>query len=251
MTFHEKLRRRVQEKIGNKAKAARDAGLPESTISSYLSKHASLPRIDIALKIARAIDVPLEWLADDSKDWPPPKAEEIPPLMKVSPNDLMFDVARRHREIALDLLRNFDAAASIDWEKAAMDFGRLPPNKPLPSHIARAVSILQSIELSFNSYRQTFDPIFYATVHHNELPGSDRDVQTFINIDEAYYRFSGTPGLEAFAKIVSDRPGVIAPPERAIFDQHRENVFKFFGATAGRRSRSQPRASTPPDVEIT
>jgi len=34
------------------------------------------PRLDVALKLARFFDVPLDWLADDDRDWPPPETQD-------------------------------------------------------------------------------------------------------------------------------------------------------------------------------
>jgi len=34
------------------------------------------PRIDLGLKLAHLFGVPLDWLADDGQDWPPPKSDE-------------------------------------------------------------------------------------------------------------------------------------------------------------------------------
>ena len=46
-------------------------GLAPTAISNYIAS-GSIPRADIALKIARAVGVPLDWLIDDSQDFPPP-----------------------------------------------------------------------------------------------------------------------------------------------------------------------------------
>lgn len=68
MTFHEKVTRLCEDR--NKSKLSRRAGLSSTGISSYIAK-GCLPRLDIALRIARAIGVSLDWLADDTANWPP------------------------------------------------------------------------------------------------------------------------------------------------------------------------------------
>lgn len=85
MTFHEKLKALARNQ--NKAALARSAGLPESTISSYMCKPDSLPRVDIGLKIARALDVSAEWLFDDSQDMPPVPAAGAEPPACITPDD--------------------------------------------------------------------------------------------------------------------------------------------------------------------
>lgn len=69
MTFHEKLCR-LGETM-NKAAISRRAGLPPTAFSSYLAKPETVPRGDIALRFARALNVDLYWLLDDSRGWPP------------------------------------------------------------------------------------------------------------------------------------------------------------------------------------
>lgn len=53
------------------AKVARRAKVSPSTISNLVNR-GSIPRADNALLLARALNVPLEWLVDDLQGWPPP-----------------------------------------------------------------------------------------------------------------------------------------------------------------------------------
>lgn len=68
MNIVEKLRRLGETR--NKSEISRRAGLGPNSFSAYLAK-GSLPRCDIALRLARALDVSPEWLIDDEQDWPP------------------------------------------------------------------------------------------------------------------------------------------------------------------------------------
>ena len=124
MKFHEKLRQRVQELGLNKAKAARDVGLPDSTINNYLAKNDSLPRIDIAAKIAKAIRVPLEWLADDAAVWPPPDLS----CSYLSDRELMQEVDKRQRVKLLRVRDAIDAAKKIDWDAVQAGAAEKPPD---------------------------------------------------------------------------------------------------------------------------
>ena len=167
MRFHEKLRRRVAQLGLNKAKAAREVGLPESTISNYLVKEESLPRIDIALKIAKAIDVPLEWLADDSADFPLPEAAPKASPSKFDDEILMLEVAERQRRSMIRVLNALERAEKEDWATAVSRltkselFGIIFPIRYLAEMIGR------------------FQPAFVARLHHNSMPGAERPIEDF------------------------------------------------------------------------
>jgi len=68
MTFTEKLRRLTEDRI--KTKICRRAGLSANAINDYVSK-GYLPRIDTAVRLAKALEVSVSWLIDDTKEWPP------------------------------------------------------------------------------------------------------------------------------------------------------------------------------------
>ena len=133
--FHSKLRRRVKELDLNKAKASRDAHLPDSTIGSYLSKPKSLPRIDIAVKIATALKVPVQWLIDNREDWPPPDASSAAqPLRDATDAQLIHEVARRFRQAMVDFHSEFNNALSMDWPRLAAEASLVGPTDPWPDH---------------------------------------------------------------------------------------------------------------------
>ncbi|HEY1685521.1 MAG TPA: helix-turn-helix transcriptional regulator [Tepidisphaeraceae bacterium] len=247
MNFQEKLK--LLGDGVNKSRKARSVGLPATMISTYIAK-GSIPRGDIALKMSKALDVPLEWLLDDSQNWPPPEKENKS-IRAFSDGDLIAEVARRHRDIAKELLDDLAKAATIDWQKATIEFKASLPGKPLPSHVARALSVLHSFELNFNRYQQSFDPIFYASVHHDELPGSERDVQDFMNITEAYMMIADRPDVGAFAEVLKERPDASDPATHARFDRHRSDAIKFFRIVGGKTSNPKHVRKSSGDVEIT
>ena len=88
MTFTEKLKRLAAEI--NQSKAAKSVGLAPSTIGAYIAK-GSIPRGDIAVKLARALNGPVDWLCDDARDWPPPTTMAAP----LSNEELLVELARR------------------------------------------------------------------------------------------------------------------------------------------------------------
>ena len=168
MTFHEKLRIRV-EAIGlNKARAAREVGLPESTISSYLSKDKSLPRIDIAFKIARAVGVPLEWLADDNANWPPP----IPVLgavENIQDGFLMREVCRRLRLASMDVKERIEKAERIDWRSIASQILNQPDDSPYPPSLEPEIELASSLFFADGELRK-FEASDAIKAHWRDLP---------------------------------------------------------------------------------
>lgn len=176
MKFHEKLRRRVEQLGLNKSKAAREAGLPESTISNYLVKEESLPRIDIAAKIAKAIRVPLEWLADDAADWPPPDKSPNS-LESVNQDILMRQICVRHRRILLELLNILVVAEKCDWSKVN-DFGGWKPGESLPDGLGFLLGTIALLEDAVDRIRW-LDPWFASQVRHRELEGGTRPESEF------------------------------------------------------------------------
>ncbi len=188
MRFHEKLRRRVAQLGLNKAKAARSVGLPESTISNYLVKEESLPRIDIASKIARAIQVSLEWLADDSAGWPPPDAGDPSATSQLSDRQLMLEVGKRHRLAELRLLDALDSAEKIDWKAVRPeDFGRVAP---LVAAVVYSTHVLN-----------LYSAHAAARENHAVMPGAGRGKEDFdiIKIAERVNSIHETEGFKAIA----------------------------------------------------
>jgi transcriptional regulator with XRE-family HTH domain len=74
MEFSEKLEKMIAEKGITQTALARETGIDQSAISAMtLGKRR--PYMDQALLLARALGVPLDYLADDSMDEPPPTTE--------------------------------------------------------------------------------------------------------------------------------------------------------------------------------
>jgi hypothetical protein len=215
MDFTEKLRRRSLE-IGNKSKASRAQGLKPNAISSYVAK-ASLPRADIALKMARALDVPLEWLVDDEQDWPPPKGDR--PAVELLPDDaLLEELARRYRLQSLRVLKWFETLKRADWAEVARRLYTYPPGTKLPGELEAVLSIVFNTGTMAVFAPGNFDPRVYAEEHHADMPGRDRpaeelDITRIVNelrvwrnanphfqLVEEYVRLLGGGDPGAFAK---------------------------------------------------
>lgn len=75
MTFAEKLKRLTEDRI--KSVICRRAGLPPTAINDYISKSSTKPSAIYAMRLARALDVDLEWLIDDAQEWPPVRRKDV------------------------------------------------------------------------------------------------------------------------------------------------------------------------------
>jgi transcriptional regulator with XRE-family HTH domain len=135
MKFAEKLARLTAEK--NKQKVAIDAGLPPTAISNYITKN-NVPRADTALALARALDVQLDWLVDDNRDWPPP-----PPLSAsaLSTAQLAEELSRRSTGIVDAIWQKLRDARGADWVSVASGILAADPNVPMPPTIQKQLEI--------------------------------------------------------------------------------------------------------------
>lgn len=68
MTFADKLQKLLEDR--SKPKVARRAGISPTAVYEYISKRY-IPRAPVALNLARALNVSVEWLIDDEQGWPP------------------------------------------------------------------------------------------------------------------------------------------------------------------------------------
>ena len=141
--FTEKLERLIAGR--NKAELARQAGLTADTaISNYLHRKGSIPRADIALKIARALAVDFAWLVDDEADWPPPTGDSSPSLALASDDDLMQEAARRYIHTLPRVVRLLSAIEKRDWETVVKHLVAQRSDAKLPAEIEEAVALAQS-----------------------------------------------------------------------------------------------------------
>jgi transcriptional regulator with XRE-family HTH domain len=141
MNFSEKLKRCSQSI--NKSKAAEAVGLSPTTISNYIAK-GSIPRADIAQKIATALGVSLAWMVDDSQDWPPPKIER-PNAESLTDRELIAEVARRYRIEAVRIWEAIGQARSIDWVSWARKLADYPLFEPIPNEFFKALQVNQEL----------------------------------------------------------------------------------------------------------
>lgn len=137
-----KLRRLTEN--ANRAETARLAGLKPAVFNNYIYR-GSQPLPAASVKLARALNVPLEWLLDDEQDWPPPPRGGAAAL---STEELAAELGQRMRGTATMLFENICRAQKIDWIKVASellkaDFSKLntPAGTPLPKWLMDAADI--------------------------------------------------------------------------------------------------------------
>jgi transcriptional regulator with XRE-family HTH domain len=123
MRFEEKLRREMLLKGFNQQRLARASGVSDSEVSRILAGK-SQPGLENALKLARAVGVSLDYLADDSMDSDPKRAEPLDPWVSESLElvrelgvrdalQLLMAVRTIGREVALRRLFGLESASPV------------------------------------------------------------------------------------------------------------------------------------------
>ena len=171
MKFAAKLEKILTQRNQSRSALGRLVGISATAVNDYISQ-SYLPRIDIALKISRALNVPLDWLADDAQEWPPPMSEARP----LSVHQLMLQVSKRWRDLAEALLDKYDVIEKFKWHevKAALVTWSADGGQPPPKIAAEAIplmvdtaSLLRMITLEFNPR------LFVSELGESARPASD------------------------------------------------------------------------------
>ena len=168
VTITEKLTRLTKGK--NKAELARRAGLKPTTISDYIAKEYA-PRSDIALKMARALEVPVDWLIDDAQDWPPPPQQSVSAL---STEDLAHELGRRMRPVGTEMFIGINRAQRADWVATAKLLLSTEIDAPLPSKVRRLIELPGELG-TLRRHLRHYDPRF--VVGEDTPPELAKDVQ--------------------------------------------------------------------------
>jgi transcriptional regulator with XRE-family HTH domain len=141
----------------NKSQLARDAGLKSTAISNYINQPDTIPRADIAVRIARVLKVPVEWLVDESQDFPllPPGGD----LAAFSTSELMDEVAKRYLDVALQCRDTVQELYGTDWLGVATQLCKMPLEDDLPEDMVRLIdSYISIVELNeFKRRGHVFD----------------------------------------------------------------------------------------------
>lgn len=164
MEWREKLRRLLKDK--NAAELSRTVGLNPSAIGAAASK-GNLPKADKAVRIARALRVPTDWLFNDEAGWPPP--ERASGGEGLGDFELAEELARRRALVIRDIeaiarrfsdrktKRELEAIAERAWkgefDKLAVDQQRVL--KSADSDIQRLGFLMHRLELMDPSREET------------------------------------------------------------------------------------------------
>lgn len=124
MRFEEKLRKQMLLKGLNQQKLAKLSSVSDSEISRILSGKSGNPGIENALKLARAVGVSLDYLADDEFD------EDVQPTQAGGePTGIEADILDAARELGVKQARRIlETVCAMGYEIATR---RLLDMKPL------------------------------------------------------------------------------------------------------------------------
>jgi helix-turn-helix protein len=119
MDFREKVRRLVGTQ--NKSELSRLAGLPDTAIDAVVNKGRE-PLASNAVKLARVLRVPSDWLFDDERGWPPPGARfDASELSDLEVAQILEARIRRLITVERDPLSFLDSEANRGWWNNASD----------------------------------------------------------------------------------------------------------------------------------
>jgi transcriptional regulator with XRE-family HTH domain len=195
--------------IGDQSRAAvaRNAAVPATVITTYINR-GSEPSARNALHLARALNVPTDWLIDDERGWPPPSPNAAHDATDLTDHDLLHELAKRYRRASMEFQDAARRAKTIDWAKVADQAEATPADKPLPGKARRAKFAIESLQVKFGRAMQDFDVFFYSCTHHDELPGADRPVETFDTATQSFLwgQFEDSKEFRRFVLAVKNRP---------------------------------------------
>jgi transcriptional regulator with XRE-family HTH domain len=114
MKFDEKLAKLIDLRDTSQMALQRKTGISQSALSDMIN-HERKPRLDQAFLLSRALDVSLEWLADDEAEGDPP-----PRSVKDWEENILF-MARKlgQDEAARRLLESFEEPRFVQPEDEA------------------------------------------------------------------------------------------------------------------------------------
>jgi len=180
----EKLSRLMEDK--RITDVAARAQIKPTQIRDYTAKGAP-PRYDIAFRLARALEVSVDWLLDDSAGWPPVKSAEF-----LSDEELMTETAKRYREVMLWLLKAVDKAERIDWatvdvEKDGEELAKI------------AFPIAYCGDLPFFYHPDTTSFALHDRLPGSELPGREL---TYSKVGERAFKISSNQNfIEVYQRL--------------------------------------------------
>lgn len=241
MEFREKLAKLVGD--GNRSELARRAGLSSTAITDYLQK-GYIPRADKAVLLARALQVPLDWLADDERDWPPPKLDK-PGLADVSLDALMEELARRYRHDAVRALSMLEELKKHDWGHVAKRVFEVGLFEDPPADVARPVGLYTSLDTWLWMMKVNYDLGAYVRDNHQRLPGAERRPEELepSAISDLVYEWEKTePFLHFIVTRADMRRAASREPDRDPEQGRRYVLNEIQQAIAAKKADPNPKA---------
>jgi len=168
------------KEFGSRYRLAKVSGVPESTLQQYADQELP-PRGDILIKLARAANVPIEWLASGQGEMRP--AGQLPGLTFV--DVVMVELRDMHAALSMEQIRGF-----------------LPFSRPWLEH---RLGISEPKELMFLEADQDLPP----EIRKSDLLLVDRSAGNKMPRGEGLYVFSVPTGLAVKRVEVSLKRGFV------------------------------------------
>lgn len=143
------------EKDGRtRTQIATDASIPLTTLGDYIRRGAE-PMSSAALRLARTLRVPLEWLIDDSAELPPPNEGYV-----------ASELGERLRPLGTSMFLKIAKARKVDWVEVGRQLLQLQEDDPIAPKLREKLELPGALNHD-NSELRRFDPSF---VVGNESP---------------------------------------------------------------------------------
>lgn len=179
MTISEKITQLIDGRL--KSAVAESAGISPSVLSKYINR-GSIPPANIALKLAAALDVPLDWLVDDTRGFPPPKADHTAiSAESLDHADLMDELAKRYLRTRLRLERDSEQFLDLDLApiaRAHLQF--LNSGDPIDPKTRAILDRLKNFDRALTALETDFNvpgwAWTYGQMHGYDMPGEPSDM---------------------------------------------------------------------------
>ena len=128
MRFEEKLRKQMLLKGFNQQRLARESRVSDSEISRILTGKSGNPGLENAFRLARAVGVSLDYLADDALDEDPRRSPTTAPAdarVTSGPERDILDAA--HEIGARQARRILETVCELGYEMAMRRLLEMPP----------------------------------------------------------------------------------------------------------------------------
>ena len=99
MNAGQKISRLLADRLWSQAALAQRASINPATLNAIV--RGNIPRVNNAIAIAQALNVPVDWLFDDVQDWPPPEPGTERPYL--SDGEMVYEAQRRVQALIRDL----------------------------------------------------------------------------------------------------------------------------------------------------